>query len=225
MKRALAVGALIIVASTSAAAHRVDEYLQAATLLVSSGRVELSLRLAPGVAVARMVLDSIDTNRDGVVSEAEGRGYGMQVLRDLELTLDKTPVLLHLDSWRASTVDEMLRGQGEIQLEFAAALPRGDSHRRMTFENRHRAPIAAFLVNALVPEGAIHIISQTRNYRQSVYTLEYEQADASATSVSFGALLRGLLLLAALAVVFGNTVVLRRRSRRETATSAADARA
>ena len=223
MKCVLVASALVLAAS-AAAAHRVDEYLQATTLLVSSGRVELSMRLAPGVAVARMVLDSIDTNRDGVVSELEGRGYGMQVLRDIEITLDRTPVLLHLDSWRASTVDAMLRGQGEIQLEFAAALPSGGSRRRLTFENRHRAPIAAFLVNALVPESAIHIVSQTRNYRQSVYELEYQQADASATSVSFGALLRGLLLIAALAVVFGNTVLVRRRSRRGNVTSAADAR-
>ena len=112
---ATVVGALIANVAATTAAHRVDEYLQATTLLVSSGRLELSMRLAPGTAVAQTVLDSIDTNRDGVLSEAEGQNYGMQVMRDIEVTLDETPVLLKLGSWRASTVDEMLRGQGEVQ--------------------------------------------------------------------------------------------------------------
>lgn len=219
MKRAILIGALVIAAAAPAAAHRVDEYLQATTLLVSAGRLELSMRLAPGIAVAPMVLDSIDTNRDGAISESELQGYGMQVLRDVVVTLDSTPVVLHLGSWRSSTVEELQRGQGEIQLGFGAALPRGGSHRRLTFGNHHRAAISAFLVNALVPEGGIHIVSQTRNSRQSVYELQYEQPVASATSVSFGALLRGFLLFAALAVVFGNTVMLRRRNRRGPATA------
>ena len=89
----------------------------------------------------------------------------------------------------------------------------------MTFENRHRAPIAAFLVNALVPGSSIHIIGQTRNTDQSMYELEYEQADASATSISVGDLLRGFLAIAALAVVFGNAVMHRRRNRRQAATA------
>lgn len=219
MKRIVAVASVLLFTAASASAHRVDEYLQATTLLVSSGRLELSMRLAPGVAVAPMVLDSIDTNRDGSLSDAELQGYGMQVLRDVVVTLDSTPVVLRLGSWRSGTVEQLQSGQGEIQLEFGAALPRGGSHRRLTFENHHRAPISSYLVNALVPEDAIHIIGQTRNYRQSVYALEYEQANASATSVSFGALLRGLLVVAALAVVFGNTVIVRLRSRRDPATA------
>ena len=215
MKRALAIaGVMVLAAATPSAAHRVDEYLQATTLLVSAGRLELSMRLAPGVAVATTVLDSIDTNRDAAISESEGRNYGMRVLSDLFVTLDDTPVVLHLASWRSSTVEEMQRGQGEIQLEFAAALPSSRSQRRLVFENHHRTAIAAYLVNALVPEKEIHIIKQTRNYRQSVYELAYGEAVTQTTTVVpiYALLLTGLLI-AALALALRSAVrALRRRA-------------
>ena len=178
MKRALAISALLVGLATPAFAHRVDEYLQAATLLVSAGRLELSMRLAPGTAVAATVLDSIDINRDGAISETEGRGYGNQVLRDLYVTLDKTPVVLRLNSWRSSTVEELRRGQGEIHFEFGAALPVGGSQRRLVFENRHRSAIAAFLVNALVPTAmrAVGVVNDVtgRGRHTSSSTIRYE---------------------------------------------------
>ena len=44
------------------------------------------MRLIPGVAVFSFVLASIDTNGDGVISEAEQRAYAERVLRDVSLT-------------------------------------------------------------------------------------------------------------------------------------------
>lgn len=210
MKRAVVLSALALCLATPALAHRIDEYLQASTLLVSAGRLELSMRLAPGVAVASTVLDGIDIDRDGTLSDAEQQQYGNHLLQDLFVTLDDTPVVLRLVAWRSSTVEAMRRGQGEIQLEFAAALPAGGTQRRLVFENRHHSAIGAYLVNALVPEREIRITGQTRNYRQSVYELAYEQAPAVAGSVSFASLLRWGLVLAAIVIVIRNAVTLRR---------------
>ena len=77
MRRSVLVSAAtLILCASPAVAHRIDEYLQAATLLVSSGRLQLELRLAPGSEIARKVLESIDLNRDG----------------DLELRLHASPL-------------------------------------------------------------------------------------------------------------------------------------
>ena len=74
-------------------------------------------------------------------------------------------------------IEEMKEGLGEIQLEFDADVARGGTNRRLVFENHHRSPIAAYLVNCLVPRHPnIRIARQNRNYQQSFYQLDYEQA-------------------------------------------------
>ena len=203
---------MVLTTATSPFAHRVDEYLQATTLLVSKGRLQLELRLAPGVAVVSTVLDSLDTNRDGAISDAEGRAYGARVLRNLTVMLDNEVVPLRLTSWRSGTVDEMQRGQGDMELVFAAALPGASSRRKLVVENSHRSAISTYLVNALVPEDRdIRIASQTRNYRQSVYEMVYEQAGTGARAVSVATALGWLLAFGVLAMILGDTLMSRRR--------------
>src|ERR1035437_6464096 len=62
-----------------AAAHRVDEYLQATRLSIDIQRVDLEIDLTAGVAVASEVFAWIDTNRDGEISNAEGEAYARQM--------------------------------------------------------------------------------------------------------------------------------------------------
>ena len=60
--------------------------------------------LTPGVAVFPIVLASIDTNADGVISETEQRAYAERVLRDLSLTIDGdrlTPRLVSINFQRS----------------------------------------------------------------------------------------------------------------------------
>ena len=45
-------------------------------------RVQAQIRLTPGVAVFPIVLAKIDTDADGVISEAEQRAYAERVLGD-----------------------------------------------------------------------------------------------------------------------------------------------
>jgi hypothetical protein len=74
MKTGLATAAVIwLWVATPAFAHRLDEYLQAATFVVASDLVAVHVRLTPGVEVFGKVLEAIDTNRDGVISETEQR--------------------------------------------------------------------------------------------------------------------------------------------------------
>ncbi len=175
--RLAAAGAILLSVGAPAAAHRLDEYLQATTISVEKDRVQAQIRLTPGVAVFGKLLANIDTDTDGVISEAEQRAYAKRVLRDLSLTIDGGAVQLRLVSSKFARTEEMREGGGDIELEFNADVPRGGPNRRLIFENRHQRRIAAYLVNCLVPrDPAIRVTAQNRNYRQSFYQLDYVQA-------------------------------------------------
>jgi hypothetical protein len=193
MKRIL----LAVMLSTSASAHRLDEYLQAALFSIGKDRVELQLRLTPGVAVFPIVLVDIDT-------EAARTAYAEQVRRDLSLTIDNAPLRLTLASVRFAPIEEMKQGRGEIQLDFRAPIPPGGPRRHLVFQNHHRAPIAAYLVNSLVPaHPQIHITTQTRTNDQSEYQLDYFDTSVPAPWWSGARLLTAtaaLLLLARLSL-------------------------
>lgn len=168
MKLALA-ASILLYAATRAAAHRLDEYLQATLISVEKNRVQAEIRFTPGVAVLPIVLAQIDSNGDGIISEAEQHAYAQCVLRDLSLSVDTNRLRLQLISTRFAAIEEMKEGFGEIGLQIAADLPPGYGHRRLVFENHHLRRVAAYLVNCLVSRNPdIRINAQNRNYDQSL---------------------------------------------------------
>src|SRR5439155_19156219 len=149
--RLVAAAAILLSLGARAYAHRLDEYLQATIILVEPDHVQASMRLVPGVAVSSIVLASIDTNGDGVISEAEQRTYAERVLRDLSLTVDGKSASPTLVSQKFPATEEIKEGLGEIQLEFTVDLTGGGPERRIVFENHHQNEISVYLVNVLVP--------------------------------------------------------------------------
>ena len=178
MKSSVAIGAaLVLLSATPAFAHRTDEYLQATLISVGKDRVQVQLRLAPGVAVFPSVLAAMDADRNGTVSDDEQRAYVSRVVRDVSLAVDGTPLALRVASWKFASVSAMRDGLGEIEIDVEAAVPSGGVNRRLTFVNHQAGPRAVYLVNALVPRDPdIHITSQSRSYDQSSYQLEYSAA-------------------------------------------------
>ena len=69
-------------------AHRLDEYLQGTIFSIGKSRIEAQMTLTPGIAVFPRLIATIDTNADGIVSDAERNAYATQVLRDLSVSLD-----------------------------------------------------------------------------------------------------------------------------------------
>ncbi|HZT39778.1 MAG TPA: hypothetical protein VFA28_17930 [Bryobacteraceae bacterium] len=180
MKSCLAAAAIFVLACTPADGRRLDEYLQGAIISVEKSRVQAQMTLTPGVAVLPIVIEGIDADADGVISEAEQRAYAARVLRDVSLSVDRRPLKLQVRSVRFPRMEEMKDGRGEIEIKFEADLPAGGPDRRLAFENHHYSRIAAYQVNCLVPRDPdIRIVAQTRNYEQSMYELEYVQANAS----------------------------------------------
>jgi hydrogenase/urease accessory protein HupE len=161
-------------------AHRLDEYLQAMTLALEPDQLTLQLRLIPGVAVATKVLASIDTNGDGLITDAEQQRYIAWVRHDLSLTLNGKPLTLQVVDSLFPQVGEVSRGMGGILLTFKGIIPTGSASYRLTLENHHQSTISVYLVNCLVPENpAIHILGQSRNYNQSVYELTFAVGKAA----------------------------------------------
>jgi hypothetical protein len=179
MKIRLAVSTIVLSLGTSVSAHRLDEYLQATSISIEKDRLQLQMRLTPGVAVFPIVFASIDSDADGVISEAEQRAYAMRVVHDLALTMDGDPLRPRLLSARFPKIEEMKEGLGEIVLDIDVDLPQGGSNRRLVLENHHQGRIAAYLVNCLAPRDPdIRVTGQRRNYQQSFYQLDYVQAGA-----------------------------------------------
>ena len=176
--------AVVVLAGIPAIAHRLDEYLQGTIITVEKDRVQAEITLTPGVAVFPILLADIDSDADGVISENEQRAYAARVLRDLSLTIDGRPLALRLLSSRFPNLQEMKDGLAGIHIEFIANSPPGGRKRRLIFENHHQSRIAAYQVNCLVPsDPEIQIIGQNRDYLQSRYQLEYEQAGARSDSL------------------------------------------
>jgi hypothetical protein len=177
--------AILLFLGARAFAHRLDEYLQATLISVETDRVQVSMRLVPGVAVSSIVLASIAASGDGVISESEQRAYAERVLRDLSITVDGKSASPTLVSEMFPAIEEIKEGLGEIQIEFSVDLAPGGRERRIVFENRHQSEISAYLVNCLVPRDPnIKILAQNRNESQSFYQLDYAQAGSNSAAAS-----------------------------------------
>src|SRR5690242_14615193 len=106
-----------------AAAHRLDEYLQATRIAVAMDRVDVEIDLTAGTAMATEVFGWIDTNRNGEISAAEGEVYAREVLRDVALKIDGSPVELRLLQSSFPELREMSQGVGMIRLRASAQVP------------------------------------------------------------------------------------------------------
>ena len=152
MKRLLACVVSAFALQATAAAHALDEYVQAAQIALAPEGVGIELRLTPGVFVAGRVLALIDSDGDGRVSPEEEQAYARRVLRDVALEVDGRPAPLALKSVEFPSRPELGAGVGAIRLELAAEadLNAAGEH-RLSFRSNHLPELGVYLVNALVP--------------------------------------------------------------------------
>ena len=176
--------------TTTAFAHRLNEYLIATTVNLDGDGILLRLHLTPGEAVVGEVLKGIDQNGDHMISPQEQQAYVTRVLSDLSLTLDGRPVSLHPVSFSFPTVETIRKGTGEILVEFEVAPGQGflsvadTSVHHFELKNNHYRQIAVYLVNCLLPaDAAIHIDQQIRTVDQSNYKLEFSKRQTQLAGV------------------------------------------
>lgn len=172
--RGLAVPLLVLSLAGNAAAHRLDEYLQATLIGIARGSVDLEIQLTPGVAVLPVVMSEIDGDRDGRISTGEARAYATRVMREVELRVDGRPASLSLVGSAFPTVEEMSQGLGTIRLKLRASRVEGDSAiHELRFINRHLPQVSVYLVNCLAAPG-------------DGLTVGRQQRDAAQRSIAFG---------------------------------------
>jgi hypothetical protein len=185
-----------LAAPVPAGAHRLDEYLQATRLSIDVARVRLEIDLTAGVALAQEVFASIDANRDGEISGAEGEAYAREMLRAVVLSVDGRPVPVALNEIHVPPLRDMSVGTGTIQLRATASVGSTAAGRHhLSYSNTHRSESSVYLVNALVPtDPRIEIAGQQRDRAQHGLAFDYTvTADARST--------RTWSLLAALAMI------------------------
>src|ERR1700760_3470984 len=110
MKRHILVTLLFFACAFSAHAHRLNEYLQATTILLTRDSITLHLHLTAGSDVAKQVLKQVDANGDGVLSNAEQQAYAKFVIQNLVLNIDNNDNTLQLVSWNFPSVNAISNG-------------------------------------------------------------------------------------------------------------------
>jgi len=176
--RAGLLSCLLVVLATNAFAHRLDEYLQATRVSVATNRIDVSIDLTPGVAVADRVLAVIDKDGDGRFSQDERAAYARGVLKDIRVGLDEKVLALTVTESSFPSVLEIKGGVGVIRIKaIAPVAPLSVGSHTLSLTNAHLPAISVYLVNALVSKDPkIKTNKQTRDELQRDYRLEFEVA-------------------------------------------------
>jgi hypothetical protein len=173
-RRRLGCAVLALAAYAPAHAHRLDEYLQSATIRILPDGVAIHLRLVPGVEVAEQIWSAIDADRSGELSPAEQQAYARRVAGDLTLTVDGREAMLDVESASFPSHADTVKGVGQISLGLHARLELADGDHRLQLVSTHRPASSVYLVNTLLPaEGGIDIGGQQRSSDQTRYELRF----------------------------------------------------
>ena len=168
--------ATILLMPAGAAAHALDEYVQAARLSLTRTHVGLDLDLTPGVHVAAAIVAMIDRDRDGVITPAEAAAYASLVLDNAAVALDGQPLTMTVSRIDVPPIAEMREGMGTIHMSARAAhRMRLNSNVRVTFLNNHAPEGSVYLVNALVPDDrTLSVVRQERDRFQRSAEIVYD---------------------------------------------------
>ena len=182
MRRAATSALLALALGGGAAAHRLDEYLQATLIGVTRTGVEVEIHLTPGVAVLPVVMAAIDLDRDGRIAADEERAYAARVAREVELRVDGAPAALSLIESSFPSLEEMREGLGTIRLKLRA----NRIGRELRFENRHLPQVSVYLVNCLAaPRDGLTVSRQERDQAQRSIRFAYSFAGGATRGAAF----------------------------------------
>ena len=203
MKRLLACVICAFASQATAAAHVLDEYVQAAQITLAPSGARVEIRLVPGVEVANRIFRMIDLDHDGQISAAEQQAYAQRVLLDIALEVDGRRAPLALAGVEFPSRREMNEGIGAIRLNLASEAPLDmTGEHQLSFRNYHLPKLSVYLINAVVPSSSeIKISGQTRDPLQHEMRLSFHvnphvsTANTEATKPWTGALWKGALMV------------------------------
>ena len=199
LTRAAAFAACLLVPA-GAAAHRVDEYLQATRLSLTRDQLVLEMDLAPGTMLAPELVGVIDTDRSGTISPEEAERYGRTVLAEVMLAVDGKTATPALTGVEVPSIEELRDGTGAIRIRASSDRLDVPSGRvRLYFRNDHRPAASVYLVNALLPrDTGVRVLGQTRDGPQREAWIDYDIAPRSSSTRPTARLARLAWLMAGL---------------------------
>lgn len=170
MRRMGASALLALSLAGGAAAHRLDEYLQATLIGVTRDGVDVEMQLTPGVQMLPVWMAVLDQDRDGRISPEEERAYVRRVAREVELRVDGVTAPLSLVESQFPAIEAMREGLGTIRMKLHTARSGHD----LRFENRHLPPVSVYLVNCLAaPSEGLVVGRQRRDGAQRSIEFQY----------------------------------------------------
>lgn len=173
--------ALVGMVCGTAAAHRLDEILQASFIDIRPDAIRIELNLTPGVSSFPAVRSLLDVNQDGQVSPSEAEAYADLVRSQLSLWLDERALTLRATQWDVPNLSELQDGTGILRFEMMTTFPTmGAGAHEIRFANHHLAASSVYLVNALQPE--ISLLTVQRQSRNEVQSQSRIQVIAQTTS-------------------------------------------
>jgi hypothetical protein len=185
LQSALSLALAVVLTPAGAAAHALDEYVQAARLSLTRSHVDLDMDLTPGVEVASSVVAMIDLDRDGAITPLEAAAYATRVLQDTTVELDGERVAMAVSRIDVPPIADMREGMGTIHL--SAHGVHGVSlagSTRLAFRNDHAPEGSVYLVNALVPDDrAVAVVRQERDWLQRSARIVYDVRPGSLAQI------------------------------------------
>src|SRR5258708_547778 len=146
-----------------AAAHRLDEYLQATLIGVTRDGTDGEIQLTQCVAMLPVWMAVIGQDGNGRISAEEERAYVDRVARDVELRVDGIPAPLSLIESEFPALEALREGLGTIRIKLRTARSRHDGR----FENRHLPQASVYLVNCpAAPSNGLVCGRQARDEAQ-----------------------------------------------------------
>jgi hypothetical protein len=195
---------LALILAGGAAAHRLDEYLQATLIGVARDGTDVEIQLTPGVSMLPVLMAVIDQDGDGRISPGEERAYVSRVAREVELRVDGVPAPLMLIESKFPAIEAMREGLGTIRMKLHTAR-RGH---KLRFENRHLPQVSVYLVNCLAATAdGLAVGRQERDEAQRSIEFEYSFGGVSGPRAArialwpFWPAAIGMLLAARMAVL------------------------
>ena len=185
-----------------AAAHRLDEYLQATLIGVTRDGIDVEIRLTPGVGMLPVWMAVVDEDRDGRISPGEERSYVGRVTREVELRVDGERAPLSLIESSFPTLEAMREGLGTIVIKLHTTR----IGHELRFENRHLPQVSVYLVNCLAaPSEGLVVGRQDRDEAQKSIAFPYSFGGGAVSGPRAAWVAPGPLWLAA----FGTLLMIR----------------
>jgi hypothetical protein len=154
MRSSVAVLAWLLLLPGWAAAHPVDEVVQAAYLTLALGEVRVELDLTPGIAVADAVLWSLDANADQRIDAMEARSYAQRVLQQSTLTLDGVTTPLRLEKIIVPPYPELKSQGGTLKIYAVAGRTDRAGGHTLSYGNHYEPAKCQCIANVFLQPAA-----------------------------------------------------------------------